>query len=58
MLNGEETMDDNESNPSEVPEMMANLSSVAFEGMDPDNSKELGKDMHKLQQVERQRAKH
>ena len=34
-------MDDSESNPEEVPEMMANLSTVALEGMDPDNNKEL-----------------
>jgi hypothetical protein len=56
-LNDEETMDVSESNPEEVPEMMANLSTVALEGMGPDNSKELEKDMKNLQQVERQRAK-
>ena len=43
-LNGEETMDDSESNPEEVPEMVTNLSTVALEGMGPDNSKELEKD--------------
>ena len=57
-LNSEETMDDSKSNPEEVPAMMANLSTVAYEGMHPDNSKELQKDRINLQQVERQRAKH
>ena len=38
-LNDEETMDDSECNPEEVPEMMANPSTVACEGMGPDNSK-------------------
>ena len=42
-LNGEGTMDDSESNPEEVPEMMANLSTVALKGMGPDNSKGLEK---------------
>eukprot|EP00974_Lingulodinium_polyedra_P118243 11166381-Lingulodinium_polyedra.AAC.1 len=37
-------MDDSESNLEEVPEMMANLSAVAVDGVDPDNSKELEKD--------------
>ena len=51
-------MDDSESNPEEVPEMTANLSTVALEGMGPDNSKELEKDRKNLQQVERQWATH
>lgn len=50
-------MDDSESNPEEVPEMIANLSTVALEGMDPDNSKELEMDRKNLQQAERKRAK-
>ena len=50
-------MDDSESNPEEVPEMIANLSTVAFEGMDPDNSKELEMERNILQQAERKRAK-
>ena len=58
MLNGEETMDDSESSPEEVPEMMANLSTVALEGMGPDNSKELENDRKHLQQGEQQRATH
>ena len=36
---------------------MANMSTVALEGMDPDNSNELDMDRNKVQQVERQRAK-
>ena len=56
-LNDEETMDDSESNPGGVPEMMANLSTVALEGIDPDNSKESETDRKNLQQVEQQRAK-
>ena len=56
-LNGEETMDDSESNPEAVPEMMANLSTVALDGMGPDNSKELEKNRKNMQQAERQRAK-
>eukprot|EP00974_Lingulodinium_polyedra_P122736 11184023-Lingulodinium_polyedra.AAC.1 len=55
-LNGEDPMDDSESNPEEVPEMTANLSAVALDGMDPDNSKELEKDKNNMQQVGRQRA--
>ena len=49
-------MDNSESNPEAVAERMANLSTVALEGMDPDNSKELEQDRKNLQQVERQRA--
>ena len=51
-------MDGSESNPEEAPEIMANLSTVALEGMGPDNSKELQQDRNNSQQVERQRAKH
>ena len=51
-------MDDSESPPEEVPEMMANLSTVSLDGMDPDNSKELEKDKNNMQQAERKRAKH
>ena len=54
-MDGEDTMDDSESNSDEVPEMMANLSVVALDGMDPDNSKELEKDKKNMQQAERQR---
>ena len=49
-------MDDSESNHEEVPEMMANLSVVALDGMDPENSKELEKDKKNMQKAERQRA--
>ena len=37
-------MDDSESNPEEVPDMVASLSTVALEGMDPDSSNELDMD--------------
>ena len=42
-LDGEETEGDSESNAEEVPDMMANLSAAALDGMDADNSKELEK---------------
>ena len=57
-LNGEDTIDDSESNPEEVPEMMANLSAMALEGVRPDSSKELEQDRKNLQQGDRQRATH
>ena len=57
-LDGEETMGDSENNLEGVPKMMANLSMVALDGMDPDNSKELEKNIIKnRQQAERQWAK-
>jgi hypothetical protein len=58
MVNGEETMDDSESIPEEVPDMIANLSTVALEGMDPDNSNELEKHKNNLQLAQPERAKH
>ena len=42
-LDGEEPEGDSESNAEEVPDMMANLSAAALDGMDADNSKELEK---------------
>ena len=56
-LSDAETMDDSDSNQEEVPEMMANLSTVALDGMDQDNSKELEKDKKRMLQFEHQRAK-
>ena len=52
----EETMDDSGSNIEEVPDMMANLSTVALDGMDQDHSTELEKDKKNMQQVKRHRA--
>ena len=56
-LAGEDTENDSESNADEVPDMMANLSAAALDGMDADNSKELEKEKKNMQQAERQRAK-
>ena len=45
-LDGEEevTEDDGQSNAEEVPDMIANLSAAALDGMDADNVKELEKE--------------
>ena len=52
-----EEEDDSGSNEEEVPEMMANLSAVALDGMDESNSLELREDKRKMKEVEaRQRA--
>ena len=37
--------------------MIANLSTVALDGMDPDNSKELEKDRKNMQEAQRRKAK-
>ena len=56
-LDGEETAGDSESNAEEVPDMMANLSAAALDGMDADNSKELEKEKKNMQEAKERRAK-
>ena len=56
-LDGQETEGDSESNAEEVPDMIANLSAAALEGMDADNSKELEKEKKNAQQAKERRAK-